>query len=289
MNVYVRLVYRNLRANLDKLSLFFELFFPLFFVFVQGSGLGGIVQPLDIGNGRIVPYQLYLAAGAVTLTVINAGTNAGTQLWFDRKNGMFEQILMGPFTRAQYILSIILATLIIGIGGSLLVFLLAFPVLGTGLHITFQGQLLIALALCLGTLFFGGLAIALSVALKSSETFQVVSTFVFFVFLFTSTVFYPAGNAPPILQAVSYLNPLTYATDIFRAGIFDAFTSLIPLEVGILALEGAAVFTTAVVAFRRLRGWIGGVASGRGRRRPPPPQTRCSSRSRRLRTTPIEC
>src|SRR5207244_10841148 len=150
MNVYVRLVYRNLRANLDKLSLFFELFFPLFFVFVQGSGLGGIIPPLDIGNGRIVPYQLFLAAGAVTLTVINAGTNAGTQLWFDRKNGMFEQILMGPFTRAQYILSIILATLIIGIGGSLPAFLPAFPLLGTGLHITLQVQLLIGPALFLG-------------------------------------------------------------------------------------------------------------------------------------------
>ena len=253
MNVYGRLVYRNLRANLDKLSLFFELFFPLFFVFVQGSGLGGIVPPLDIGNGRVVPYQLFLAAGAVTLTVINAGTNAGTQLWFDRKNGMFEQILMGPFTRAQYILSIILATLIIGIGGSLFVFLLAFPVLGTGLLITLEGALLIAIALFLGTIFFGGLAIALSVALRSSETFQVVSTFIFFVFLFTSTVFYPAGKAPAALEAVSYLNPLTYATDIFRAGIFDAFTPLIPLEASVLAIEGAAIFTTAVIAFRRIR------------------------------------
>src|SRR3989442_7936103 len=228
-------------------------FSPLYSLSVKGRGLGEKSPPLDIGNGRIVPYQLYLAAGAVTLTVINAGTNAGTQLWFDRKNGMFEQILMGPFTRAQYILSIILATLIIGIGGSLLVFLLAFPVLGSGLHITLQGQLLIGLALFLGTLFFGGLAIALSVALKSSETFQVVSTFVFFVFLFTSTVFYPAGNAPPILQAVSYLNPLTYATDLFRAGIFDAVTFLISLDASILALEGAAVFTTAVLAFRRIR------------------------------------
>src|SRR2546421_4899494 len=179
MNIYLRLVYRNLRANLDRASLFFELIFPLFFIFVQGIGLNGIVPPFEIGNGRVITYSLFLAAGAVTLTVINGGTNAGTQLWFDRKNGMFEQILMGPFTRAQYILSIILATLIIGIGGSLLVFLLAFPVLGTGLHITLQGQLLIGLALFLGTLFFGGLAIALSVALKSSETFQVVSTFFF--------------------------------------------------------------------------------------------------------------
>ena len=40
MNVYVRLVYRNLRANLDKASLFFELVFPLFFIFVQGPAIG---------------------------------------------------------------------------------------------------------------------------------------------------------------------------------------------------------------------------------------------------------
>src|SRR5438552_15313536 len=159
MNVYARLVYRNLRANLDKLSLFFELFFPLFFVFVQGSGLGGIIPPLDIGNGRIVPYQLFLAAGAVTLTVINAGTHAGTQLWFDRKNGMFEQILMGPFTRAQYILSIIFATLIIGVAGSLLVFLFAFPVLGASFNPSLSGVLTIAAALFLGTVFFGAFAI----------------------------------------------------------------------------------------------------------------------------------
>ncbi len=253
MNVYVRLVYRNLRANLDRTSLFFELIFPLFFVFVQGFALGGIVPPFDVGNGRVVTYTLFLAAGAVTLTVINAGTNAGTQLWFDRKNGMFEQILVGPFTRAQYILSIILATLIIGIVGSLFVFLLAFPVLGTALSITLQGQLLIALALFFGTLFFGGLAITLSVALRSSETFQVVSSFTFFVFLFTSSVFYPATKAPAIIQFVSYLNPLTYSTDLFRAGIFDAVTSLVPIEVGLLALEGMAIFATAVVAFRRIR------------------------------------
>src|SRR5437016_14658017 len=170
MNIYLRLVYRNLRANLDRASLFFELIFPLFFIFVQGFGLNGIVPPFEIGNGRVISYSLFLAAGAVTLTVINGGTNAGTQLWFDRKNGMFEQILMGPFTRAQYILSIIFATLIIGVAGSLLVFLFAFPVLGASFNPSLSGVLTIAAALFLGTVFFGAFAIALSVALKSSET-----------------------------------------------------------------------------------------------------------------------
>jgi ABC-2 type transport system permease protein len=253
MNVYARLVYRNVRANLDKTSLFFELIFPFFFIFVQGFALQGIIKPFDIGGGRFVSYSLFLAAGAVTLTVINGGTNAGTQLWFDRKNGMFEQILMGPFSRAQYILSIILATLIIGIAGSLLVFLIALPVLGGGIQITLFGALIVALAIFLGTMFFGAFAIALSMALKSSESFQIVSTFAFFVFLFTSSVFYPASDAPQIIQSVSFLNPLTYTTDMFRAGLFNAFGSFLPLEITTLAIEAVAVFFIAIWAFRRIR------------------------------------
>jgi len=253
LNPIVRLVYRNLRANLDKASLFFELIFPLFFIFVQGYGLAGIAKPIDLGNGVIVGYQLYLAAGAVTLTVINGGTNAGTQLWYDRKNGMFEQILMGPFNRAQYILSIIMATLIIGIAGSLLVFFLAFPVLGASLTVTVYGALEVATALFLGTIFFGGFAIALSVVLRSSESFQIISTFVFFVFLFTSTVFYPSGTAPTAIQYVSLANPLTYTTDAFRAGLFNASTPQVGLELLTLGIEATVIFVVAVWAFRRIR------------------------------------
>jgi ABC-2 type transport system permease protein len=253
MNVYVRLVYRNLRANLDKASLFFELIFPLFFIFVQGPGLGGTVGSLLLPNGKTIPYQLYLAAGAVTLTVINGGTNAGTQLWYDRKNGMFEQILMGPFNRAQYIFSIILATLIIGIAGSLLVFVLALPVLGFSLALSANGILLVASALFLGTVFYGAVAIALSVVLRSSETFQIVSTFVFFVFLFTSSVFFPSGKAPEPIRTISFLNPLTYTTDAFRAGLFNAWTPTVGLELPALAAEAAVMFVVAVLAFRRIR------------------------------------
>ena len=253
MNIYLRLVYRNLRANLDRASLFFELIFPLFFIFVQGFGLNGIVPPFEIGNGRVVSYSLFLAAGAVTLTVINGGTNAGTQLWFDRKNGMFEQILMGPFTRAQYILSIIFATLIIGVAGSLLVFLFAFPVLGASFNPSLSGVLTIAAALFLGTVFFGAFAITLSVALKSSETFQIVSTFAFFIFLFTSSVFFPATSAPSAIQVASLANPLTYTTYIFRAGLFNAMTPTVSLELGILALEAVVMFAIAVIAFHRIR------------------------------------
>jgi ABC-2 type transport system permease protein len=253
LNVMARLVYRNIRANLDFASLFFELVFPIFFIFVEGPGLGGIAGKIDIGGGKLIPYTLFLAAGAVTLTVINGGTNAGTQLWYDRKNGMFEQLLMGPFSRAQYIFGIILATLVIGIAGSLLVFLIALPVLGASLEFTAQGFFIVAAALFLGTVLFGSFAIALSVVLRSSETFQIVSTFAFFVFLFTSSVFYPANTAPAVIRQISYANPLTWTTDMFRAGLFNSYSSLLSIELVTLAIVAAAVFGIAVVAFRRIR------------------------------------
>lgn len=248
----MRLVYRNLRANLDRITVFFELIFPLFFIFIQGYGLGGIIPPFEVGSVTL-SYPLFLAAGAVTLTVINSGTNAGTQLWFDRKNGMFEQILMGPFTRAQYIMSIILATLILGLASSSLVFLIALPVLGASLSLTPAGGAIVAIAIFLGTMFFGTFAIAISVALRSSETFQIVSTFAFFIFLFVSTVFYPADLAPEAIRVASLLNPLTYTTDIFRAGLFNAITPTVMVELGVLSFEAFAMFMVAVVAFRRIR------------------------------------
>lgn len=252
MNLYLRLTYRNMRANLDRSSLFFELIFPLFFIFVQGYGYSGLIQPISLG-GKLIPYQIFFAAGAVTLTVINGGTNAGTQLWYDRKNGMFEQILTGPFTRAQYILCIVFATLIIGIAGSLLVFVIAFPVLGFSIVWSLRGALLVAAALFLGTALFGGFAIALSVALRSSESFQIISTFVFFVFLFTSSVFYLPDRAPEPIRTISYLNPLTYTTDIFRAGLFDLSSPILGLELTVLAIEAIAIFAVAVYAFRSIR------------------------------------
>ena len=221
--------------------------------YIDGGDFQSTDLPFDLGNGRLIPYNVYLAAGAVCLTVINGGTNAGTQLWYDRKNGMFEQILMGPFNRAQYILGIVLATLIIGIAGSLLVFALAFPVLGYSIAWSLRGALLVAFALVIGTMFFGGLAIALSVVLRSSETFQIVSSFIFFVFLFTSTVFFPSASAPEPIRTISLLNPLTYTADIFRAGLFGLSPSLLALELPVLGAEAVVIFAVAVFAFRRIR------------------------------------
>jgi len=185
----------------------------------------------------VISYSLFLAAGAVTLTVINGGTNAGTQLWFDRKNGMFEQLLMGPFTALSTSLSIIFATLIIGVAGSLLVFGFAFPVLGASFAPTWEGALLIAGALFLGT------DVLWRVRHRSVRRLEVVRDVPdrvdirFFIFLFTSSVFFPASSAPSAIQVASLRQPVDVHDRHLPCGLFNAVTPTVSLELGILAIE----------------------------------------------------
>jgi len=48
-------------------------------------------------------------------------------------------------------------------------------------------------------------------------------------------------------------NPLTYTTDIFRAGLFGSATPLTSVELVVLAVEAAGMFIVALLAFRRIR------------------------------------
>jgi ABC-2 type transport system permease protein len=51
----------------------------------------------------------------IGFNIMNSTLVSGIIIWNDRKYGMFEQIMSGPFTRANYILSNICTIGIIGL------------------------------------------------------------------------------------------------------------------------------------------------------------------------------
>ena len=55
------------------------------------------------------------------------------------------------------------------------------------------------------------------------------------------------------IRTASYLNPLTYSTDVFRAGLFGVVNQFNILELGVLTIEAVAMFGLAALAFRRIR------------------------------------
>jgi len=253
MNSFLRLLYRDLKAGLwsTKSMMIVQLVSPLIFIFVAGFGYASLIPPMTAGN-RQVSYVLYLAPGVVVMQIMFAASMAGAMLWMDKRLAMFAQIIVGPFSRWQYILSKLVSIMLQGMLNAFIVFAIASPLL-VGLKVSFEGICYIAGSLLLGSMFFGSLTLAISVFIKSNEAFNAILNVLFTPLMFLSSVYYPLENAPLIIRAVSLANPLTYAADMLRAGLLQVYVPLLPAEIVALIAESLIAFTVATVAFRRIK------------------------------------
>lgn len=165
-----------------------QLVTPLFYIFVAGFAYSAVIPAMTIGN-RSISYTLFLAPGIIVMQIMFAASIAGAMLWIDKRLAMFAQILMGPFSRWQYILSKVVSIMLQGILNAFLVFLIASPLL-VGLSVSPLGLVYIAGALVLGSLFFGSLTLAISVFIKSNESFNAMVNVMFTPWMFLSSVYY---------------------------------------------------------------------------------------------------
>ena len=253
MNSFLRLLYRDLKASLwsTKSMIAVQLVTPLFYIFVAGFGYSSIIPTMTVGN-KEVNYVLFLAPGVVIMQIMFAASMAGAMLWIDKRLAMFTQIVVGPFSRWQYILSKLVSIMLQGMLNALIVFLIASPLLA-GLSVSLEGVLFIVGSLVLGSLFFGSLTLAISVFIKSNEAFNATLNVLFTPLMFLSSVYYPLQNAPLIIRVVSLANPLTYAADMLRAGLLQVYVPLLPIEIVALVAESLVAFAVATVAFRRVK------------------------------------
>jgi ABC-2 type transport system permease protein len=241
-----RLVTRNFRASLDREFLVIQLVLPLFFIFVAGFG-----YTLIVGKVSGVSYETFLATGAVAMTVMSSSMLSGTMIWFDRNFSMFEQILMGPFTRFQYIVSVVLTVMITGLLSAFLIFVISLTV-SRGVIISVASISSLAAYLVLGALFFGNFGIFVSLKVKSSEALAATMNLTFFLFTFLSSVFYPSNNNYLPLKIIFQINPLTYVADLVRSGMVGIKGFNFTLEITALLVEGVVMSYLASRAINKI-------------------------------------
>lgn len=242
----LRLTRRNFRASLDREFLVIQLVLPLFFIFAAGFGYTLIVPRVEGVN-----YETFLATGAVAMTVMSSSMLSGTMIWFDRNFGMFEQVLMGPFTRLQYILSVVLTVIITGIASAIVIFLVSLTV-STEVKLNLLSILALLAYLALGSVFFGSFGILVSLRAKSSEALAAGMNLTFFLFIFLSSVFYPSNSNYLALRLIFQVNPLTYVADLVRTAMIGIQGFNTPLEILALFVESAIVIFLATRAISRI-------------------------------------
>lgn len=234
-----RLVYRNIKVNTDYGTLIFLVGLPALYLVFFGFGFQSFASAGSPPNS----YLGFLTPGIMSFQTVMAGTVGGGMLWADRKYGMLAQLLVGPFTRLQYLLGIMLTSVMFGLAGAFVMLVGAYLLIGS-IPITLFGALTITATILVGSIFFGSLMLIISALVKSNNAYNSVQVLIIFVVNFASTVFYPLSpKLPIVIQGLFYINPLTYIANIVRdgylgvVGVGDAYNIA-----GLIVITGIFLF-----------------------------------------------
>lgn len=251
MRPTLRLINRNLTISLNPGFVVWQVMFPIVYIFVAGFAYTALIDSVPFG-GVTLDYPAFIASGMIGFNIMNSTLVSGIIIWNDRRHGMFEQILVGPFTRGNYILSNVYTIGIVGLISAALITAIGFPLFFTTAQFNILTIPFLVFASIVGSILFGSIASIISTRLKSSEGFNVIINTVFLFFAFVSTAFYPAEGAPEPLATGFYLNPLTYLVDIIRAGIFGTITEFVVMEMLVLVGAAAILFVVAIKLLTKL-------------------------------------
>ena len=251
INPIIRLVNRNLTISINPGFIIWQILFPLIYIFVAGFAYTALIDSVPFG-GKNLDYPAFLASGMIGFNIMNSTLISGIIIWNDRRHGMFEQIMSGPFTRTHYILSNIVTIGIIGLFSAALITAVGYPVFFDSVEFNIVTIPLIIFGSVVGAILFGSIASIISVKLRSSEGFNVIINTVFLFCAFASTAFYPVQGAPQTLATIFYLNPLSYLVDIIRAGIFGQVTDFVITEMLLLVALAAILFVIATKLLTKL-------------------------------------
>lgn len=237
----VRLMYRNIKVNVDPGTLIIMIGLPAMYLVFFGYGFGSMIPT----TGGTAAFLTFLTPGIMSVQCLMAGTVGGSMLWADRRWGMLAQLLVGPFTRFQYLLGIMFTSLVFGLAGAFVMLVGAYLIIGS-LPLTLWGALTVFGFIALGSIFFGSLMLLIAGLVKSNNAYNSIQIFVIFVVNFASTVFYSFNtNLPLPIQALFQANPLTYIANAARGGFVGSFQTSDMWQVPLLVVETVVVLALA--------------------------------------------
>ncbi len=204
-----------------------------FFGIAMSNNFERLTATLPVVPGiKTVGYLTFIGAGVIAMTTLFTSLFGGTVLLFDKNWGLMRETLSSPLPRIHIIIGI-------GLSGMTKSFIQAAVIMGFGLLLGvqfFEGYTLVQVfgsligiilfigAFSLGFLF---LSAAIAITMESPEGMQAVITLLTMPFFFTSNALYPVNSFPPVLQALSLINPLTHLVSGIRYfAIGDDFSAI---------------------------------------------------------------
>jgi lipooligosaccharide transport system permease protein len=216
----VRLVERNMMVYRRTFMVIFSGFFePLFYLFSMGFGVGALIGDVSLGDGRSVPYAVFVAPALLAASAMNGAIYETSNNFFYKLKyaKLYDAVISTPMSLADVAMGEILWALLRGslyaIGFLAVIGLVG--VAGLGLLSSPLGLLAFPAAMVVG-FAFAGAGMAATTFVRKWQDFDFLQLAIMPMFLFSGT-FYPISAYPAGLQAIVEATPLYRGVHLIRA------------------------------------------------------------------------
>jgi ABC-2 type transport system permease protein len=263
----MKMVWRRelIRFFRNRIRMVTSLMQPLLFLFVLGSGLGGLTQGVTQKN---FDFKTFMFPGVIAMAVLFTAIFSAISIVWDREFGFLREMLVAPVRRSAIVIGKTLGGATVAAFQGLVMICLAGAV-----HVPYNPMLILLLVL---ELFLVALALTSFGVMAASrmdqvESFQVVMQFFVLPMFFLSGAFFPLSKLPAWLKALTVIDPLTYGVDPMRRAVFEHLHNINPstiktlapgvhwdgwrvptlLELGIIAAMGVVMLSISIWQFNK--------------------------------------
>ncbi len=209
--VWLRELIRFERTRTRILSGFIQ---PVLFLFVLGYGMNGLV-----GATAGFDFKKFMFPGIVAMSVSMTAIFSAVSIVWDREFGFLREMLVAPTSRASLALGKTAGGATVAAAQGTIMLVLA-PLIGLRLTPLLVLEIIgLELLMAVALTSFG---VFVASRIEKMESFQVVMQLLLFPMIFLSGALFPLNGLPGWLQALTRLNPLTYAVAPLRQVVFAA-------------------------------------------------------------------
>ncbi|MQQ08812.1 ABC transporter permease subunit [Epibacterium sp. SM1979] len=190
-----------------------------------------------------ITYEIYIVPGLCGMIILFNGMQSALSLVYDREMGSMRLLLTSPLPRWWLLLCRLIAATVIS-GLQVYAFLAIAAIYG--IHLPWQGYVLVLPALIIAGLTLGALGLALSSLIRQLENFAGVMNFVIFPMFFLSSALYPLwkmAESSELLHDICAVNPFTHVVELIR---FALYGQLNLTALGWSALAGVVFLALAL-------------------------------------------
>ena len=185
---------------------------PLFFLFIFGSGFGGVRFP-GLGD---VEFIHYFAPGIITMAILFSSMFTGISVLWDKQFGFLQEVLVAPISRFSIIVGRTLGGASIALIQGFIILLIA-VFLGTPIS-SAAGLVLAIIFMILIAIAAVGFGLILASKMNDFQSFPLIMNLVIMPLLFLSSAFFPVAENST-LRMIASVDPLFYMVDGLRGSL----------------------------------------------------------------------